>query len=381
MNTLLTRLLTWTGSLLLAVSAGAAYLEPGDTAQGRPEPRLEPPVRILPPPVVVPPPPRRDTENALTELVRRVEVGTPYSYRGLTVYPLNLRSRERLPDMYTLDEALSRRDLTIREKGDGQVPYVWVRNEARRPVFMMTGEILLGGKQNRVVRDDVLLPARSEFVDVPVYCGEQHRWEGGDLAFKASPSMSAPALREMAAKGASQDSIWKDIDGRLEQAEVRSGTRSYQAIYDDKEIRGRLDECVRKFRPCCTRVTVGCVVVCGDRILGADLFSQPDLFSRLWDKIVRSYASDYVVQPQYRGWDDARDRHWVPGVNRNDVTRFLERVRSAELNARATPGLGRLFGISGTVSGNVLLYEGDVVHAAIFPGGYVILQRPGRFEE
>lgn len=380
MNALLAKLLCGAGGLLLALSTSAAYLEPADHSGPRPDPHPEPPIRILPPPIVVPPPPRRDTENALTDLVRRVEIGTPYSYRGLTVYPLNLRPHERLPDLYTLDEALARGDLTIREKGDGQVPLVWVRNEARRQVFMMTGEILLGGKQNRVIRDDVLLPARSDFVDVPVYCSEQRRWEGGDGVFKASPSMSAPALREMAAKAASQDSIWQAIDGRLEQAEVRSGTRSYQAYYEDNEVRRGLDECVRKFRPCCTRATVGCVVVCGDRILGADLFSDADLFGRLWDKIVRSYASDYVIHPQYRGWDEARDRHWVPAIGTPDVAGFLAQVHRADFNDRHTPGQGRLFGISGTISGNVLTYEGAVVHAALFTGGYAILPRSEHLE-
>ena len=346
----------------LASVASAAYLE-SDTGERIPRPVPELPPRILPRPL-----PERD--HPLVDLVQRIEIGQPYSYRGLTAYPLLTRTRGGAADALTLDEALSRGDLDIRERNGGQVPFVEVRNEGRRPVFLLAGEILVGGRQNRVIRDDVLLPARSEFIEVPVYCGEQDRWQGGTTTFKSGATLSAPGLREMAAGGEPQEHIWRAIDGQLRQAEVRSATRSYQAYYEDQGVKDRLDDCVRHFRSCRTRQTVGVVVVGGDRILGADLFADADLCARLWDKILRSYGGDIVLQPKVREWEDrARPRGWFHEIGREEVQRLLDRIRAADFDARDTAGLGRLYRIRGGVTGNVLVQDGEVVHAAVFTGG------------
>ena len=349
----------------LAITAPAAYLESDarDTVT-----RPAPPPRVLPPSF-----PNRD--NPLVDLVRRIDIGEPYSYRGLTAYPLVLRNRGTVTGVVTLDEALSRGDLSIREKDSGQVPFVQVCNEGRRQAFLMAGEILVGGRQNRVIRDDVLLSARSAFIDIAVYCGEQDRWQGAGTTFKSGSTMTTPGLREMAAAAAPQDHIWREIDGKLRQAEVRSGTRSYQAYFEDRDVKDRLDDCVRQFRTCRTRRTVGLVVVCGHRILGGDLFADADLCARLWDKILRSYGGDVVIQPVYREWDDgARRDRWAPGIGREDVQRMLDRLQVADLDERDTPGLGRLYRIRGGITGTALIVAGEMVHAAVFTEGSDVIR-------
>ena len=361
-------------ALVLANVASAAYLE---TDSVETVPRQDQPPRILPPQPVVPPP-FHNRNNALVDLVRRVDIGNSYSYRGLTVYPLLARNRETATDILTLDEALYRGELSIREKGDGQVPFVQVRNEGHHPVLLMTGEILVGGRQNRVIRDDVLLSTRSEFIDIPVYCGEQDRWKGDGITFKSGSTMIAPGMREMSATAAPQDHIWREIDGKLRQAEVKSDTRSYQAYFDDNGVKRRLDDCVRQFRGCRTRQTLGLVAVYGNRILGCDLFADPAICARLWDKILRSYGGDVIIQPRYRDWDErGRQEKWAPGIGSEDVQRLLDRTRAADFDERSTVGIGRLYRISGGVTGNVLINAGEVVHAAIFTGGReVILPQP-----
>ncbi len=56
-------------------------------------------------------------------------------------------------------------------------------------MVLLAGEILLGGKQNRVMTEDILLPPLSAPVDLQVYCVEQGRWSvsasggGGTTSF------------------------------------------------------------------------------------------------------------------------------------------------------------------------------------------------------
>jgi len=350
---------------LIACVARAAYLE--SDAGDRSGPSVpEPPPRILPP----------EADSPLIRLVRRMRVGEPFSRRGLTFFPLLLPDREVFDwDVLTLDEALNRDMLLIRETGGGEVPRVRVRNDATRPVFLMAGEIIVGGKQNRIIRNDILLPARSDFVEVPVYCGEQDRWSDDDAAFK-SGGLSAPSLRKMAADVAPQGHIWREIEGQLGRAELRSSTRNYQQIYEDAGTRRRLDECVSDFRGFCRGDTVGCVAVSRGRIIGCDIFTDRGLFARLWDKICRSYAAEEIVV--YRGnrreWTQ---RHAVP--DDRAVRRFLDTILAAGFSEVSTPGIGRYRRISGAVSGHVLEFRGSVLHAGVFPARLPIepLERGG----
>lgn len=341
---------------LITPFAFGAYLE-SDPGTSRPMP-IDPPPRIIRPPVPAP-----DPGNPLIDLVRRVDVGRPVSYRNITVFPLTLRASWD-SDIRTLDEALSRRWISIREKDSAQVPEILVRNDSRREVFLMAGEIVSGGRQNRVIRDDVLLPSMSEFTAIPVYCVEKERWSGKDETFASPQIMADPGLRKMAAGAAEQGEIWREIDKKLETAKVPARTRGYYELYDDKTTRKDIGKAVDELKAACRRDTVGAVMVSGERIVSCDLFSDSALFSRLWDKICRSYAVDTL------GWGE-RDRRI--DIDRDDIRRFLDRVGTARFTSEDTPGRGRRLRISGDVDGNALLSGDRVVHAVIFQGrGYPV---------
>jgi hypothetical protein len=277
--------------LLLGLSAipmaHAAYLESDrDPAATTTSPTIHPPQPHPP----TPPP----ADNPLRSLLRQVEVGEPLRYRTLTLFPLTLRSGTD-SNIVSLDGAMARGWLTIQEQDTPSVPTLRTRNNGRSPVFLMAGEILLGGKQNRIIKEDLLLPAESGFVDVPVYCGEQHRWEDGKQTFRAAGNMAGGQVRSMAAKAAPQAEVWQSIDAQISAAKVEAPTRNYQAVYDDAEAKRVATEAVEKLRPVQLRETVGVVVFSRGSVLSCDLFSDPDLLAQIWNKIVQSHAVDELV--------------------------------------------------------------------------------------
>jgi hypothetical protein len=230
-----------------------------------------------------------------------------------------------------------------------------------------------------MVRDDVLLPRNSGWLEIAVYCGEQHRWEEGG-GFKSGGTLSAPTLRRMASGGAGQDRIWGEIGSQLKAAEVESETANYQRFFESGERRRRLDACVERLRPLPGPRTVGCVVVRHHRIVGCDLFDDPDLFASLWPKLSRSYGAD-VVLPRPPIDLYSKQRRIAP-VSANTVRRFLARVGSARFTRRPTPGSGKLWTVQGQVEGTSLEHFGGVVHASLFPARMTIQPLPQpRIEE
>ena len=95
-------------ALMTAAVASGAYLESdGD----RP---LSKPVRPIPPV-------RPESGVHLPALAQRVTIGGARRWSGLTFYPLELPARHSTMRILTLDQALQRGKLAIREVGEGRV--------------------------------------------------------------------------------------------------------------------------------------------------------------------------------------------------------------------------------------------------------------------
>ena len=78
--------------------------------------------------------------------------------------------------------------LEVSEVSDGgSVPSLKVTNKGEKAVFLMAGEHLQGGKQNRVVNASILIGAKSE-VPIPVSCVERGRWAYRAAHFAGSGS-------------------------------------------------------------------------------------------------------------------------------------------------------------------------------------------------
>jgi hypothetical protein len=284
----------------------------------------------------------------------------------MTVFPLDIRGSADKRDIRSLDEALSRGWITIREQDQAQVSAVRVRNESQRTVFLMAGEILGGGRQDRILLKDVLLTPGIGEIIVPVYCGEKDRWAGTRDSFDRAPHIAGKAMRGMAARGESQEAIWREIDQRLTQSGVQAPTRSYQSLHSDPDTGRRITDRVDRFRHVRTSRTVGLVIATYGRVVGIDLFGDSDLCATLWSKIVRSYVADYPNEDNWR-----MERAPAADGSPSAVRRFLDDLSRAEQSRENTPGAGVSFSLRGSVDGHVLEWNGDLVHAAAFALGDV----------
>ena len=296
-------------------------------------------------------------QNPVTSLVGSIEIGGPEQYRSLTVFPLLLSQPAVALDLRTLDEALREGWIEIREKENAEVPVVLVRNNSRYRVFLMAGEVIAGGKQNRMVRDDVLLRPQPDFVEIPVYCGERGRWAGSRPMFEATGILAHPELRRKVATGEAQSSVWLEIESHSMALGVDSTTRDYRHTYEEAGVREKLEDCVRRFRRPPKRDTVGLVAAFGGRILGCDIFSDPELLAKLWEKLIRSHAVE-GLRSEWAGKGGE--------VAQELVRDFLRQVFRASYLEKSSPGEGYLLALSGSVEGAALIWNENVVHLALF---------------
>lgn len=230
----------------------------------------------------------------IKSMVNRIKLGTPVSYRNLTLYPLILCGGGSRKNFLTLDEAMERSLLTIEEKGGGNVSEVMVTNRSSMPVFIFAGEIIAGAKQDRIVRRDTLLAPCGGRMCLSVYCVEQGRWHGESNRFKPAYCNAGAYLRKITQTGASQAEIWDGVREKNRKLGVAPLTGTLRAVYTDGAKRKIFNEYIAGLggMPDLTPGMVGVVVCSAGKIVCGDIFESPGLFQAEWEKLLSSYISD-----------------------------------------------------------------------------------------
>ncbi len=114
-------------------------------------------------------------------------------------------------------------------------------NNSKRPLILLAGEIVTGGKQDRVIGKDRIIPAESDPIDLGVFCVEPGRWVGssdrfgaktvGGLAPAPAP-MAAPTVRAKAMADKDQQKVWSEVgktrDAMAETVTVNGGAGTQQ---------------------------------------------------------------------------------------------------------------------------------------------------------
>lgn len=334
----------------------AAFLE-GDDGGAATE-------RIVPAPRPVPPP--RPADNPLVRAVRNASIDRSHTYRGLTVFLISMSRVEDDEDYTSTDEAVQQGTLSIEEKGSGSVPALRARNTGREPVLMLAGEIVLGGKQNRILQHDVLVPPRSGWLELPVLCVEHGRWSGRSTEFTNRATMSALNVRAGVNLRADQEAVWREVGSYQAALSAPNATGDLQAVQDSPEAREAVRDYRDGFRRHWRGEEVGMVVARFGRIVGADLFCNPAVFRKHRDRLLDSYAID-CWSVRRRMELDEEELIAPPAVSQRDAERFLRRALGAGVRPMPTPGWGQLADVGGNrIGGTALSHEGVLLHSALF---------------
>jgi len=286
-----------------------------------------------------------------------MKIGAPVSRQNLRIFPIQISRILDRSNYLCLDEGLKRGYLKIKEVGSGSVNEVQVRNTSGYKIFIMTGEVIVGAKQDRMLKEDVLLPSNSGFLSLPVYCTEHGRWTEVSKEFKSDQHVAPGTVRQRAKASESQAEVWDEIAGTQSRLKVAAPTQALRAVYDDKEIQRQSKPYIGHFSnlPRLSGSTIGVVVTVGGRIVCVDLFANHSLLTSLWSKLLKSYALDAIQ-------GDAAT------VSKQEVEDFIDGLEDADFGRKDTPGLGRLVEISTDDGvGSALLYRGGVIHLDLFP--------------
>ena len=268
-------------------------------------------------------------------------LGSPLKHNNLTVFPVMADASQAGTDLITLDEGLRSGKVIITELGadgrsrtinrrrvsdDAEVNRLALTNKSGKPLVLIAGEMIVGGKQDRIVGHDCIIEASNTPVPLDVFCVEHGRWSGGasfgqELAAGSStrtrrgrgynvgggdgynvgggdsvqPSITAPMavpnIREKAQASKNQGDVWSAVAETVTLNATQTRTGNLTSVYQDQRVNTKLGGYQRAFKGRLSGANiVGVVVAVGDKIVSADVFANHSLFRAYWPKMLKSYA-------------------------------------------------------------------------------------------
>jgi hypothetical protein len=142
-------------------------------------------------------------------------ISAPYTYKNLTIFLLHGKDETKRSNILTLQEAMERGIFRVYETSD--VNQLEVENISKEfDVFIQSGDIVKGGKQDRVLAISILIPARSGRVVIDAFCVESGRWtkRGNEDSTKFNSSNDRIATKELklaANASRSQQEVWNQV--------------------------------------------------------------------------------------------------------------------------------------------------------------------------
>src|SRR4051812_1809292 len=314
----------------------------------------------------------------------------PITHGDLTIFPVVSGKSHDTSDFITLDEGIRSGEVVVTEVGNlhstmqRRPPYqprpyggaevnrlVLVKN-SKHPLILLAGEVVTGGKQDRVVGKDRIVPAESDPVDLSVFCVEHGRWIESSTKFDTHASvMLQPSVRKKAMADQDQQKVWDEVGKSrtamaaaittksspnsaatpvpgqaTESLTVASaadvvelnGTSSYAKARENKAVQKQIESITESIGKSYESVikqlrnqnAVGVVVAVKGHIVWADMFASSALLAKYWPKLLESYATEALTMP------GAREE-----ISIKEAERFLQNWQARHEVVDSEPGLYR----------------------------------------
>jgi hypothetical protein len=269
------------------------------------------------------------------------------TFKNLRVIPIRwLGQRAELAkaeSVLSLSEGVKQGLVTVTERGTASTENVhWLRinNKSDRPLYVSSGELVAGGRQDRMIAEDTVLIPNGGDQYVRAMCVEEDRWSEKERKFNYV-GYANPRLRKAMDIDKNQLVIWREIYAQLDSTKMVNPTLSYVAKKTDKKYIPRQNEYLEFFREQFERndtTVLGIVCISGNKILGADIFSSHLLFKEEALPLLEGYIDEAILFGK------------TPTVKDEKVKEYLDQfLTDEETQAEYCKKYGKLYRYKGKV--------------------------------
>ena len=282
-------------------------------------------------------------------------ISAPYTYQNLTIFLIHGEDTSSNKNLITLQEAMEMKVFKVYETED--VDELIVENiSPKYDVFIQSGDIVKGGKQDRVLAISIIIPRNSGKVSIEAFCVESERWEGrgneskkefssseerivskelkiatygtrpgtgsgsgngvgsgsgggygagsGSGSGSGSGAGSVSEVVTVAGSRGSQTEVWKEVANAQKNISANvtvdvtanASSSSLQLSLENKKLEKAREGFVKKLSDITKDKTdvIGYAFAINGEINSADIYVSNHLFAKLWPKMLKAAVTEAI---------------------------------------------------------------------------------------
>jgi len=236
----------------------------------------------------------------------------PYTHGNLTLFLFHGSDAVDGSRFTVLEEAMDTHQVTVHETGN--VGQLEIENLSDAfDLFVQAGDLVKGGRQDRAIGVDFVVPKKSGRIPVPVFCVESGRWhrrQSEDAhAFSSSKSSVSSRKVRLAAKLArDQGEVWHNVaeaqadlsKGIEKEVAAAASPSSYQLSVEHADLVKRKDALRQTLEGMIhgdLEGAIGMAFAVGGQFNTADIYGSHTLFAKLRGKLLDTAVLESIVAP------------------------------------------------------------------------------------
>jgi len=238
-------------------------------------------------------------------------------YKNLAIYFLSGRHELDQIGYQILSEALEQKSATIMETGE--VNELSVTNQSEYYIFINSGDIVKGGKQDRTIGVDLIISPHEKNVRLESFCVESGRWsqrgkEEAHLFSVSEEVLPSRKLKMAARKNKNQSEVWSDITEQQDKLNenisflkgshinVRAveSSSSLQLTLENDDLDSIRNDYKLQFIsvPGNNSDIIGFAYAVNGELYGADIYNSAVLFRKMWPRLLNSVIVEAITDYQ-----------------------------------------------------------------------------------
>jgi hypothetical protein len=285
---------------------------------------------------------------------QKVKAGYSDEHKKIRLYyikakPSLYKEFKNMGNYTNLETALKQSKIKVDElSSGGTVNTLNFRNSSKDTILIAMGDVVKGGKQDRVVEKDTLI-CPGQTIQLSVYCVEHGRWSpsastrgnvstSGGYGFTTYHGNIGNTIRKSIVKEKSQGKVWDNVAKFNKDNGTLSSTGTYTAVTQSSKYNSEIKEYKDAFLKgiMADSTIVGILAVTGDRIIGCDVYGTAALFRDNVSNLLSSYISEAMYEGKPVTISDAA------------VAKYLDNLLGDETKQKSTlQGNGRSLKVNG----------------------------------
>lgn len=267
-------------------------------------------------------------------------ISGPYAYKNLSVYLIHAKTGNGNGKFMILEDALKQKKAVVSETGT--VNTLVIENVSDDVyVYIQAGDIVRGGKQDRTLGCDYVIPPGTGKTPISSFCVESGRWQkrGNEKADEFSVSskvLPSKGLKLAANHSRSQHRVWNEVNiiqNKLssnlgKSVKSQRSASSLELTLDNADVRKAVQEYLDALGHIIDnkKDVVGFAYAINGKVEGADLYSSSGLFRKLWPKLLEAGSVEAIAEI------DQAEEFTAPGIK--SVRALLNTEQDAKVSEK-----------------------------------------------